>query len=189
MDRYSIIVDRVYNNSLGEVWLLKLYDEDTGELLEKCSYDSEYSGVEALDAFNSSYVEAYTHDFEDIEMITVMPEAADPELVARAAFIEDYGLYPSYAVEYRDMMTALHHLLVFDDEEDAENAFASLSAAEESGDESEADWAFGKSTDDIEINFRDVDFDERVNAWYWENPYNGSRIIVANTGHIVPDVF
>jgi hypothetical protein len=78
---------------------------------------------------------------------------------------------------------------VFESESEAEEAFASLTAAEESGDDAEADWAFHKAKDDIEINFRDVDFDEDVNNWYWESPYDGSRIIVVNTAHIVPDVF
>ena len=189
MSEYSLTIDRVYNNSLGNTWLFKLYDEDSGELLEKCSYDSEYSSTDALYAFEADYVLSYVDSLADISFFTVMPEAENDALREAISFVERYGSYPDYGVEFRDMSSAIHHLLVFESENDAEDAFASLTAAEESGDDAEADWAFHKAKDDIEINFRDVDFDEDVNNWYWKSPYDGSRIIVVNTAHIVPDVF
>ena len=90
-----------------------------------------------------------------------------------------------HAVEYRSMHTALHHLLVFADGQQADAAFEAL----ESEDEGRVQDAFAGAVDDFEIDYRQVEFDSDIRNWHWNDPFSGDVYIVENAAHRVPDVW
>lgn len=71
-----------------------------------------------------------------------------------------YGKCIGYGVDYRNMHTAIHGILVFSDRDEAEQAYDELKQAERTNDEYEyndiLDYVFDFAVEDIdEINFRD----------------------------------
>lgn len=74
--------------------------------------------------------------------------------------ILSYGKCIGYGVDYRNMHTAIHGILVFSDSDEAEQAYAELKQAEHANDEQEYNdilsYVFDFAVEDIdEINFRD----------------------------------
>jgi hypothetical protein len=43
--------------------------------------------------------------------------------------------------------------------------------------------------EDVEIDFRDVDFDSERGIWGWNDGMQERSVIIVNTGHVVPDVY
>ena len=175
---YDIVISIEQNNSLGSCWLFKL-EETYGELVDKTLYPrSDYSGQEAFERF----LDAQGLVLEDIESITNMAEGFDPALDTITHSFTLFGVSPRYAVEYRDMHSALHVLAVYGSEVEADQAYGDYS----SGDDYAVAGALGRSQEFVEINFRDVDQDAVSGQWYWGD---GDRaFIIVNPGHQIPDV-
>ena len=177
---YTVSISNQPNNSLGACWLCKFEDDFSGELLDKCLYPkSDGSAYNALMSFFADYVK---DDEIYVTGIYVLDDARDDmELMA---FAQTYK--SRFGVEYRDMHTALHHILAYDNEEDAHAAAILL---EENGDDPAAvDEAMRKATDNYEINFRDVEdyILENGEAWrYWEDDQYGILIVNFN----IPDIY
>lgn len=169
---YAVSISDQPNNSLGDCWLCKFEDDFTGELMDKCLYPkSDASAYDAVMAFFADYVkdeEIY------VDGIYVLDSAAnDDELMA---FAQKYKA--RYGVEYRDMHTALHHILAFDTEEEARICATAIEEADD--DPALISEAIDRATNDYEINFRDVEDYVLANGetWcYWDDDEHGIFII------------
>ena len=100
-----------------------------------------------------------------------------------------------YGVEYRNMHTAHHGFMIYDDYDKAYEVFESLVQLE--GDEIDEDM-YADILDDIysdgdmidlweDINYRDVDWSDDDDAYIYEGV--DGRIIVVNPEHEVPDIY
>lgn len=156
---YAVSISEQHNNSLGTCWLCKFEDDFSGELLDKCLYQrSDYSANEAFIAFMKDYVRDDDIYVEDIYIFDAAKE--DYDLVA---FAQKYKA--KYGIEYRNMHTAIHHLLVFEDEQVARYQACQIEKADCS--EEVVDNALRLATDDFEIDFRDIENYVLENGEVW----------------------
>lgn len=105
-----------------------------------------------------------------------------------------------YAVEYRNMHTALHGLFTYYDRDAAEavDEYLRCNADEycEALDDPFVQECAMRSdcmTDDdySEINFRDVEWNDSLNQYVYRNPWDTELdpIIIVNDGHVVHDLW
>ena len=160
---YTISISDQPNNSLGDCWLCKFEDDFTGALFEKCVYPK--SDFEAIDAFNA-FVADYVRDDEiDVDGIYLLDSAKDdPELASLAMVYK-----AKFGIEYRNMHTALHGIIVFDDEGTAKACSEIFDALEDGHDDEPAiNEAFKAATDHYEeIDFRDIEDISLANGDFW----------------------
>lgn len=104
-----------------------------------------------------------------------------------------------YAVEYRNMHTAVHGLFVYDDLDAAcavddyltENGDA-ISASDIDYEEFLRFKMQGEHMVDIdcsEIDYRNVDWDDTMNEYVYRDPFIEDPIVVVNTEHVVHDLY
>ncbi len=121
-------------------------------------------------------------------------DEASPNFVAQ--FASDYGyeltsdevVYISdnyvkgYGVEYRNMHTAIHHIIITDTEEKAKAILEYLKESEDKTDEAEIEFAWininSLANDDIEVDYREVEENNGI--------YEGIKII--NYNGDIPDI-
>jgi hypothetical protein len=103
-----------------------------------------------------------------------------------------------YAVEYRDMGTAIHGLFVYEDMETANFVYGLLENSYEENGESydilEPDITNGLIDGYSEIDYRDVDWNDHEDAYVYypsiaELDDDFPTIIVVNPEHQVPDLW
>ena len=186
----DIYIDYIYNNSLGNCWEIKERD-DYGELVDKEIYDSEYSAFDAL----ANYEANCCPNYEGISMFVISEAAksADPEFARYAPFLFRYGYYPTYAVEYLSMHTAIHHLLAYDNEARADEAYEALSQSDDPDFDGEFNDLYQPVLEDalydIEIDYHCVEWDDATNTWGYNDGTLDFDIVVVNAGHVVPRIY
>lgn len=105
-----------------------------------------------------------------------------------------------YAVEYRNMRTAVHGLFVYDDldsacavddylAENAESYYDSMDDPMVQEYEMKAEHMV--DVDYSEINYRDVAWDDDMHEYVYRDPWDNDLppIIVVNSGHVVHDLY